>query len=340
MEITVLLLLFALAAGWLWWRVRARAEEQDEESFLALFEAESGAEAEADSDTEAESGSETEAESVADADTVSEPDSDSVSDSERKPKAPVRGTKRRRKTNPALPVVLAHGMFGFDEVKLRGKRYEYFRGVRTALTREGAKVHVVKLAPTAAIEERAEGLADAVRALGAEKVNLIAHSQGGVDARYAISRLGLARNVASLTTVGAPHRGTPLADAGSKVLGKKAARVLRMEGVADLTTRRMKRFNREVPDAKGVAYHSVVGAVSGLVPARMHPLLLPGFLWMRDRAGVNDGVVPSDSQSWGEILAEVDADHWAQIGWSKGARGFDARDLYTGILRELRARGF
>lgn len=45
------------------------------------------------------------------------------------------------------------------------------------------------------------------------RLNIIAHSMGGLDARYyAISWLGLAERVASLTTIGIPHLGTPLAD--------------------------------------------------------------------------------------------------------------------------------
>lgn len=310
MEITLLLALFLIVvAGWLWWRVRARGRQEageDEDPFLALYQA--------PRDDEGDEGTPSPPEDV----------------------RPVRRKKRRRPV-AALPVVLAHGMFGFDQVELRGRRYEYFRGVPSRLRREGAKVHVVKLAPTGSIETRARQLADAVDRIEGEKVNLIAHSMGGLDARYAIAKLGLSHRVASLTTIGAPHRGTPLADVGAGVLPRKVGRALRLDGVADLTTEASRRFNRAVKNVEGVAYGSVVGAVSGLVPSRMNPLLLPAFLWLRDRAGVNDGIVPSDSQAWGDVLLEVDADHWAQVGWSKG---FDAPGLYAGILCELRARGF
>jgi hypothetical protein len=47
--------------------------------------------------------------------------------------------------------------------------------------------------------------------------------------------------------------------------------------------------------------------------------------------------VPVTSQHWGEVLAEIEADHWAQIGWS---RHFDAAAFFEQILRELRGRGF
>jgi hypothetical protein len=69
---------------------------------------------------------------------------------------------------------------------------------------------------------------------------------------------------------------------------------------------------------------------------RANPLLLPTHLWLAERAGANDGVVPAASQRWGEVLAEIEADHWAQIGWSKH---FDAGPFYAGLIRGLEAAG-
>ena len=56
-------------------------------------------------------------------------------------------------------------------------------------------------------EELARRLRDVLRETGAEKVNIIAHSKGGLDSRWAITKLGLAPQVASLTTINTPHRG-------------------------------------------------------------------------------------------------------------------------------------
>ena len=55
-------------------------------------------------------------------------------------------------------------------------------------------------------------------------------------------------------------------------------------------------------------------------------------LW---RDGDNDGLVPVRSQRWGEVIDEVDADHWAQIGWSTN---FDAPALFERLLQQLAAR--
>jgi triacylglycerol lipase len=248
----------------------------------------------------------------------------------------------RRAPRLRHPVVLAHGLFGFDAVELGGVEHHYFRGVTALLEARACAVHRARVAPAASIAARAEDLAACVRAVPERRVNIVAHSMGGLDARYAISRLGLASRVASLTTIGTPHRGTPLADLGTDLVGERlrlrralAALGLDLDAFYDLTTERMEAFNEAVADARGVAYASVVGVSRRA--RRTHPLLVAPWLYLRSAAGENDGVVPGESQRWGEVLAEVDADHWAQIGWS---RHFDAASFYDRLLTELRGRGF
>jgi triacylglycerol lipase len=145
--------------------------------------------------------------------------------------------------------------------------------------------------------------------------------------------------VASLTTVGTPHHGTPVADLGMKLsdaLNLKAliGRMVDLSGFQDLTTARMKTFNEQIEDHRGVAYASVVARVDR---SRAHPLLWPTHLYLSERGEASDGLVPAASQKWGEVMREIDADHWAQIGWSNG---FDALALYEDLLVELRGRGF
>jgi triacylglycerol lipase len=248
-----------------------------------------------------------------------------------------RVARKLRRSAPRYPLVLAHGLLGFDEIRIGGARHDYFRGVPARLEADGAVVHRARVAKTASVAARAEELAAFIRDVPARRVNVVAHSMGGLDARYAVARLGLAGKVASLTTVGTPHLGTPIADlgAGSLVAAALARMGVALEALADLTTSRMDGFNAAVPDVRGVAYASVVG-----VPERrseVNPLLLPSFLWLADREGESDGVVPARSQRWGEVVRTIPADHWAQIGWS---RSFDAAEFYAELARELRARGF
>jgi triacylglycerol lipase len=245
--------------------------------------------------------------------------------------------RARRTAAPRFPLVFAHGFLGFDEIELGNRKHLYFRGIVDYLERAGVQLYSPRVPPASSISARAARLADLIRSVPEPRVNIVAHSMGGLDARYAISRLGLADRVASLVTIGTPHLGTPLADAGHAVFGR-ITRLLRklvdLTGFGDLTTEGMARFNLEVPDAQGVAYASVVGRSGRL---KTNPLLWPSHLYLAECSGPNDGVVPTTSQGRGEVLREIEADHWAQIGWG---RGFDAVAFYVDLLRELRGRGF
>lgn len=238
---------------------------------------------------------------------------------------------------PPYPIVLVHGFLGFGELQVFGRRYSYFRGVAEAMTEIGATVHIVTMPPVGSVEVRARALADAVLALEAPRVHLVAHSMGGIDARYAIARLGLTGRVASLVTIGTPHRGTPLARLGNLLPVAGLRRAVALAGfdaaaIDALTPERMTRFNEEIPDDPAVYYASVVASARLL---RSNPALWTGHVLMGRSAGISDGVVPMESQRWGEVISELDADHWAQIGWSYG---FDARALYRALALRLRER--
>jgi triacylglycerol lipase len=114
-------------------------------------------------------------------------------------------------TQTQYPIVLAHGLLGFKE--LLGT-LEYFYQIPEALQSSGARVYVTQVTAVASSEVRGEQLLSQIETIlavtGAKKVNLIGHSQGGLDARYvAAVRPDL---VASVTTVATPHQGAELAD--------------------------------------------------------------------------------------------------------------------------------
>lgn len=239
-----------------------------------------------------------------------------------------------------LPVVLIHGLFGFDRIGVPGARFEYFRGIAAHLETLGCHAHAVKLPPAQSVPARAKKLVEAIEALPHERIDLIAHSLGGLDARYALAHLGLASRVRSLVTIGTPHRGTPIADLVLRGPIGWAHRVLRAvglptEAVAWLGTEALERFNLEVRDVPGVRYACVVGGKrrdDSPVPLA----LVPAHAYLRRVAGANDGLVPISSQYWGETLAEIEADHFAQIGWRVGVhQTFDALGLYAFIVARL-----
>ncbi len=114
-------------------------------------------------------------------------------------------------TKTKYPIVLAHGAAGFDS--LLGV-LDYWFGIADDLALNGARVYVTEVSSFNTSEVRGEQLIsqlEQIRAItGAPKFNLIGHSQGGLDVRYvAAVRPDL---VASVTTVGTPHKGSRVAD--------------------------------------------------------------------------------------------------------------------------------
>jgi triacylglycerol lipase len=114
-------------------------------------------------------------------------------------------------TKTRYPIVLAHGLSGFRQ--LFGV-VDYFFGIPSELRSGGAKVFVTQVSAFGSAEQRGEQLLQQIEFIaastGAGKVNLIGHSQGGLDARYVMAvRPDL---IASLTTVATPHTGADLAD--------------------------------------------------------------------------------------------------------------------------------
>ena len=105
------------------------------------------------------------------------------------------------------PIILVHGIAIRDSKVIKS-----FGRIEKILKKEG---YAVCTAPTdgfGTIENNAEQLKACVTRVlsesGAEKVNLIAHSKGGLDSKYMIQNLGMEDAVASLTTLCTPHKGS------------------------------------------------------------------------------------------------------------------------------------
>ncbi len=177
------------------------------------------------------------------------------------------------------PIVLAHGFMGSPT------NFWAFNNVKEALEADGHVVYEGEVPPFHSPTVRAERLALAVdRALaetGAPKVNIIAHSMGGIDSRYMISTLGYGDRVASLTTISSPHQGSGIADAAlaltPSIADKAINALLRAIGntfsnEADMTNLRaalegiaeknMPAFNEANPDDARVVYQSWAGISS------------------------------------------------------------------------------
>src|SRR5438105_4047988 len=163
------------------------------------------------------------------------------------------------------PIVLVHGILGFDTFPTILGQIEYFREIRQTLRATGNMVpEPPQLNTAGSVKERAQELKDYLLGnpeVDGRKVHLIAHSMGGLDARHMIRNLNMAERVWTLTTIGTPHQGTPLANLPGPVLEPLVQGLLQhdvnIQGFLDLTTAAGAQFEQDTPDAAGVWYSSV-----------------------------------------------------------------------------------
>jgi triacylglycerol lipase len=199
--------------------------------------------------------------------------------------------------------------------------------------------------PIGSSSDRADVLAPQIDAVlaetGAAKVHLIAHSQGGLDARILVSGLGYADRVASITTLSSPHAGIPI-DIPEWLAGE------------DFSREAMAAFALQYPDVEAMPRFSWAGRTCGrlegacreanqdevveLVLGASHALMSAAAADDGDH-GENDGVVLVSSARWGEFLGIVPADHFDEVGQIADAAPapFDHRGFYLSEARRLRA---
>jgi len=256
------------------------------------------------------------------------------------------------------PVVLMHG-FGLLAFLARGG---HLHEEAMHLRLHGVAAFAPNVTPYHVIPERAamwkERIDIILSQTGADKVNLIAHSMGGLDARYLITTLGMADRVASLSTISTPHRGSSLALMALKQperlreLVRNAANwvgqnVMEVEAdfnaaLESLTPRAVtNRFNREVPDVESVYYASWAGSAGKGALNSIKPLFRPFNAWLYGREGVNDGIVSVASATWGDFRGQIEADHLQQVGIDVLAgSSFSSKSFLTQLVSDLGARGF
>ena len=254
----------------------------------------------------------------------------------------LKGPKRRQlhsareltSTPAAPPVVLTHGFLGFDELSLGPLRLSYYGSIASLLRAFGfSRILTPVVPPTGSVSLRAESLQAAIHKFEGrkpcERVIVIGHSMGGLDARHLCSRLGGDSLVSAVITVATPHKGSQL---GDLIMGSAEAvgfdqlleRLTRKQQSTIsqflhrlpasgrcLTTAGAAEFNACTPDSKDVAYYSIGGS-RGSTRRTTPSLKLPH--WYLDRLeGPNDGMVSVASARWGVDLGVMDLDHRQQI---------------------------
>lgn len=258
------------------------------------------------------------------------------------------------------PLLLVHGVFFRDS-----KYFNYWGRIPKELEENGAIVfygnhHSASSVADSAAEIK-KRILEILSETGAEKVNIIAHSKGGLDCRYAMSKLGIADCVASLTTINTPHRGCLFADyllttIPSDIKFKVADTynfTLKKFGdvnpdflsaVNDLTDASCNQLNAELTTPEGVFCQSV-GSVLAKATGGKFPLNLSYHL-VKHFSGENDGLVSEASFKWGEkyILLRPTEKHGISHGDMidlnrQNFLGFDVREFYVNLVQDLKNKG-
>ena len=262
------------------------------------------------------------------------------------------------------PILLVHGA-GFRDLKWP----LYWGRIPKTLTAGGAVLFYGKQDCWATVEENAKTLKSRIRDIleetGAEKINIIAHSKGGLEARMTASSLGMGNNIASITTIGTPHRGSRTIDriikAPKSFFNAASFAVDNWIGLIgdtkpdfysvcrSFTTEYAERFNRDNPDIPGIFYQSFAGVMK-------YPIsdinLSTANLVVKLIEGENDGLVTVDSARWGERFVLLRGNsyrgvsHYDEIDFrrspltKKSGNGInDICRVYADMAADLKQRG-
>lgn len=258
------------------------------------------------------------------------------------------------------PILLVHGIF-FRDWQL----VNYWGRIPAILIKNGASVYYGKQQSSLAVAKSAEELKQTIlnvlKETGAEKVNIIAHSKGGLDSRYAISCLGMDKYVATLTTINTPHEGCDmvdfllekLPDGLKKFIEKRYNSIFSklgdtapdfMAGVIDLSAKTRKRDNPLMADSPDVVYRSYMSTMSSAGSAGF-PLNI-GYMLIKKLNGDNDGLVWIESAKHGEFYnfttkQKRGISHGDVIDLMReNIEGFDVREVYVDIVSNLKKCGY
>lgn len=259
------------------------------------------------------------------------------------------------------PILLVHGIFFRDFEKLN-----YWGRIPEELSKNGAVIYYGNHSSSLAIKDSAKELADRIKKIvketGCEKVNIIAHSKGGLDVRYAISKLGMDKYVASLSTINTPNHGCIFADylfnkapddfkeklASAynftlKKLGDKDPDFI--AGVFDLTSGEVEKLNKEIPNKPGVYYKAYGSVLKGPTSGRFPLNLTNPFVKHFD--GKNDGLVGIDSFPIDKDFTLIESPYRRGISHGdvidlnrENIEGFDVREFYVKLVSDLKNKGF
>lgn len=259
------------------------------------------------------------------------------------------------------PLLLVHGVFFRDF-----EHFNYWGRIPDELRRNGATIYYGEHQSADCVDNSAKELEKRILQIvqenGYEKLNVIAHSKGGLDMRTALSKTSVAPYVASLTTVNTPHRGCEFADYLLNKIPESQQQMIAntynraaaklgdpnpdfMAAVTDLTSAACSERNETVRDVPGVYYQSI-GSVMEKPSAGRFPLNMTYNL-VNLFDGKNDGLVGEKSFPWGSnfqmltVSGKRGISHGDVIDLNReNFEGFDVREFYVKMVSDLKQKGF
>jgi triacylglycerol lipase len=254
------------------------------------------------------------------------------------------------------PVVLVHGIIAHD----RGGILNFWGRIPDKLRENNIKVFWGNTDAWGSYESNAELLKATIDKIldetGCEKVNIIAHSKGGIDSRYLIWRYDYGDKVASLTTISTPHHGAEIADLiyDQKIVHTRLAKnALAVYGKLygdtnpdlynvnyQLTTGNMKEFNESIGMDHRVYYQSIYTTMRNSFDDLV---FFYSYLYIKKINGDNDGTVSEYSARWSDNIVKIEGgiSHFEIVDFKmKKISGINIPDIYLKIADELGKKGF
>ncbi|MFH5831565.1 lipase family alpha/beta hydrolase [Halalkalibaculum sp. DA3122] len=257
------------------------------------------------------------------------------------------------------PVLLCHGYGAFASLV----KPSPLNDVAMFMRSHGVPAFAPNIVPYAKIEIRSKEWKTLIRQLSERydisKFNIVAHSMGGLDIRYALSKLELERYVASLTTVATPHHGTSLAELvlkapdsvqgklgdffdwmGDRVYPKTKSDAI--GSVKQLTRSYVQeRFNNEIRNLESIPYFSFSAAVGKGTTAPIETVIRFQNNHIYENEGINDGLVSARSAIWGEHIKTAPISHLEQMSLRTDKDRMPVvKSFWLDVLKMLQEKGF
>jgi len=256
------------------------------------------------------------------------------------------------------PILLCHGYGAIASLVKPSPLYD----IALLLRSHNVLTYAPNIVPYAKIETRAQSwkrlIEELVESIPGGKVNIVAHSMGGLDIRYALSNLDIARHVASLTTISTPHRGTSLAELTLKTpeaIREKLADFLDWMGdriyphtksdsvgsAAQLTRTYINEvFNPQTPNVDDIPYYSYTSAVGKGTSQPIRVIARYQNRHIFEEEGPNDGMVSVQSATWGEHIKTSNLSHLEQMNMRvKNDREIHFQSFWVEVAKMLEMKG-